>query len=94
MPNILATLTRNGVLDTDAPLRLWLNAVGLFVPKEHSPDMEEALALAIDSTVGAYDAQYGALARALKTQLVSEDRKLQLRFPQRVTSMAQIVGAP
>lgn len=90
--NVLASLARNGVLDADTALQLWRNAVDLFVPKEQSPDMKDALALAIDRGVSAYDAQYVALAAALNTQLVSEDKKLQRRFPERVASMEQIVG--
>lgn len=92
MINVLGTLTRNEVLDREAALQLWRNALDLFAAREQQPDMEQALALAVDHGVSVYDAQYVTLAVALDTHLVSEDKKLQHRFPQRVVSMSQLVG--
>jgi len=37
------------------------------------------------------DAQYADLGLRLDTRLVSEDKKLRHRFPQRVVSMSQLV---
>ena len=50
-------------------------------------------ALAVEHGISVYDAQYVALAMALDTRLVSEDKKLRHRFPQRVVSMSQLVGS-
>jgi hypothetical protein len=51
--------------------------------------MEKAITLAIRHGVSGYDAQYMALAEALGILLISEDKKLQRAFPQRVISLAQ-----
>jgi len=91
MISVLGTLTRNEVLDREAAVRLWRNALDLFAAGEQQPDMEQALALAIDHGISVYDAQYVTLAMALDTRLVSEDKKLRHRFPQRVVSMSQLV---
>ena len=92
MINVLGTLTRNEVLDLGAAVQLWRNALDLFAAGEQQPDMEQALALAVDRGISVYDAQYVTLAMALDTQLVSEDKKLRRRFPERVVSMSQQVG--
>jgi predicted nucleic acid-binding protein len=49
--------------------------------------MEQALSLAIEHRISAYDAQYVALAVSMGATLVSEDRKLQRLLPERVASM-------
>ena len=91
--NVLGTLTRNEVLDLEAAVQLWRNALDLFAAGEQQPDMEQALALAVDRGISVYDAQYVTLAVALDTRLVSEDKKLRRRFPERVVSMSQLVGS-
>ncbi|MFP4607436.1 MAG: type II toxin-antitoxin system VapC family toxin [Thiohalospira sp.] len=88
MLNILATMTRNDVLDGRSAGTLWHNALGLFTPREQQPAMDQALEIAIEHGISAYDAQYVTLAMGLDTLLVSEDRKLQQRLPHRVLSMA------
>lgn len=92
MLNVLATLTRQDVLDGSAALTVWRNAVALLNTREQQPDMEQALALAIERRISAYDAQYVTLAVALDTQLISEDRKLQRQLSERVISMADFAG--
>ncbi|GAB6044219.1 type II toxin-antitoxin system VapC family toxin [Endothiovibrio diazotrophicus] len=92
MINVLGTLTRNEVLDLGAATQLWRNALDLFAAGELQPDMEQALSLAVDRGISVYDAQYVTLAMALDTRLVSEDRKLRQRLPERVVSMGQLVG--
>ncbi|HYW77634.1 MAG TPA: type II toxin-antitoxin system VapC family toxin [Gammaproteobacteria bacterium] len=92
MLNVLATLARNDVLDRASALRAWRNALDLLAAGEQQPDMEEVFALALAHGISAYDAQYVALAMALDTVLVSEDRKLQQRFPQRVVAMSRMAG--
>lgn len=92
--NVLATLTRQDVLDGAAALTVWRNALSLFASREHPPDLERALALAISHGISAYDAQYVAVAEGLDVALVSEDRKLQRLLPGRVLSMADFTGGP
>lgn len=93
MLNVLATLTRQDVLDKAAALTVWRNALDLIGTRERQPPMETALALAIAQGVSAYDAQYVALAESLGVPLVSEDRKLYLTFPDRVVSLSQFLAS-
>lgn len=86
--NVLATLTRQDVLDTPSALTVWRNALALLGAREQQPDMEHALLLAIKHGISAYDAQYVALAASLGVTLVSEDKKLQRLLSDRVISMA------
>jgi predicted nucleic acid-binding protein len=90
--NVLATLTRQQVLDQDGALTLWRNALGLLGSREQQPDMEQALSLAIGQRISAYDAQYVALAIACAVPLISEDKKLQRQLPEQVMSMERFVG--
>lgn len=89
MLNVLATLTRQDVLDAPSALTVWRNALDLLGTRERQPDMEDALALAIKHNISAYDSQYVALAASLSVLLVSEDQKLRRLLPDRVVSMAQ-----
>ena len=90
MLNVLATLTRQDVLDVSSALTVWRNALGLLEMREQQPDMENALALAVDHRISAYDAQYVELATSLGVLLVSEDKKLQRLFPKMVFSLAKM----
>jgi predicted nucleic acid-binding protein len=87
MLNVLATLTRQGVLDVHGALAVWRNALAFLGSREQQADMEQALSLAIEHRISAYDAQYVALAVSMGATLVSEDRKLQRLLPERVASM-------
>ena len=90
MLNVLATLTRQDVLDVSSALTVWRNALGLLEMREQQPDMENALALAVDHRISAYDAQSVELATSLGVLLVSEDKKLQRLFPKMVFSLAKM----
>ncbi|MFZ5557575.1 MAG: type II toxin-antitoxin system VapC family toxin [Pseudomonadota bacterium] len=79
--HVLATFAREGGATTAEAQRLWQQGIELFGPGEESVDMEAALALAIANRISAYDAQYIALARQLRTVCVSEDRRLLGTFP-------------
>jgi predicted nucleic acid-binding protein len=87
--NVLATLTRQEVLERDAAFQVWHRALGLFSHRERQPDMEQALSLSIEQGISSYDAQYVVLARELDILLVSEDKKLQRILPNHVISLAQ-----
>jgi predicted nucleic acid-binding protein len=93
MLNVLATLTRQDVLNTSSALTVWRNALTLLGSREQRPDMEYALSLAIEHGISAYDAQYVALAASLGIQLVSEDKKLQRVLPDRAVSMTDVTAS-
>jgi len=90
--NVLATLTRQVVVEQDSALLIWRHAVDLLAHREQQPNMEHALLLAIEHGISAYDAQYVALARELGVSLVSEDKKLQRLLPDQVVSLARSVA--
>ena len=73
-------------------MALWRRGVELLGPREQSVDMESALVLATENRVSAYDAQYIALARRLRTVCVTEDQRLLGTFPT-LTRTMQAFGA-
>jgi len=79
--NILATFAREGGATIAEAQTLWRRGVELFGPREVNVDMESALVLAAEKGSSAYDAQYVALARQLRTVCVTEDRRLLRKFP-------------
>ena len=89
MLNVLATLTRQDMLDVSSALKVWRNAIALLGTREQQPDMEHSLSLAIEHGISAYDSQYVALAASLGVSLVSEDGKLQRLLPDQVVAMTR-----
>jgi len=79
--NVLATFAREGGATVAEARTIWRRGVELFGPREQNMDMESALVLATENRVSAYDAQYIALARQLRTVCVTEDRRLLRMFP-------------
>ena len=90
--NVLATFAREGGATVAEARTLWRRAVELFGPREQSVDMELALALATENRIGAYGAQYIALARQLRTLCITEDQRLLKTFPT-LTRAMQAFGA-
>jgi predicted nucleic acid-binding protein len=93
MLNVLATLTRQDVLEASSAPTVWRNALTLLSSHEQQPDMERALLLAIEHRISAYDAQYLELAASYGVPLVSEDKKLQRMLPNRAFSMADFAAS-
>ncbi len=85
--NVLATFARNGGATTAEVLSLWRRGVEWLVPLEQGVDMESALVLAAGNRISAYDAQYIALARQLRTVCVTEDQRLLKTFPSLTRTM-------
>lgn len=85
--NVLATLTRRDFLDEANAVVLWERALALFAAREVGPDMVRALRLAVSLGISAYDAQYAALAEALESMLVTEDKRLRSVLPGRAVSL-------
>ena len=85
--NVLATLVRAGGATLADGRGLWRLGIEGFGQREEDLDMDEALALAAEHRVSAYDAQYLVLARRLRTVCVTDDRRLQQLFPQLARGM-------
>ncbi len=89
--NVLVSYVRHGGAQSNAMVQLWRQAVTLFRQADREIDWERALWLAIDRNISAYDAQYLALAEALDTFCVTQDKKLLQAFPQRACSLEQFL---
>ncbi len=90
--NVLATYVRTGGATAGDAVAIWRQAIALLGGEEEQPSMEQALLLAAEHQISAYDAQYVALALTHKLPLISEDRVLQRKFPEVVCSLQEYCG--
>jgi predicted nucleic acid-binding protein len=74
--NVLWFLVERSVLTRDQAVDAWYFAVDLLGSSELDVDGESVLLTAISRGISAYDAQFVALASALGTTLVTEDRRV------------------
>ncbi|MBK7614074.1 MAG: type II toxin-antitoxin system VapC family toxin [Burkholderiales bacterium] len=79
--NILAGYVRRKTLTFEQACSLQAEAEGLLAGAEFEVDSESVLELVRDSDCSAYDCEFVALAKQLKTRLVTEDKKLLKAFP-------------
>ena len=93
MLNVIATLTRGKQIEVADSYVLWNNAIKMFAPKEHNPNLVNALTLAIEKNISAYDAQYITLAKELGVYCVTEDTRLLKKFPDLTISMKKFRDA-
>ena len=90
--NVLATAMRaRGMAMKDATVAL-TQAQSVVEPGLHAAGHQEALALAAQFRVSAYDARYLVVARDLGQKLVTEDAKLRAAAPKLTQSLAAAVG--
>ena len=87
--NVLAAYVHSGGTAADDAVAIWRRAIALLGSEEEQPPMEQALLLAAEQQISAYDAQYVALAHTHKLPLISENRALQLKFPEIVLSLQE-----
>ena len=90
--NVLFGYVRSRQLSTaeaEAALRLARQSLRA---GEHLVEDEAVLALATASRCSAYDCEYAALASALGTVLVTEDKALRNAFPRLCRSLAEMLG--
>lgn len=85
--NVLASYLRFDHVQPERLALAWQSANVLFADSARQPDMLNALRLAGERNVSAYDAQYLALAQSLSLPLVTEDRKLRQAAPDLTLSM-------
>lgn len=84
--NILASVGRRGTARFDDLNFLWARAHAL-LSAEQAVDPLDALRLAVNHRITAYDAQYIALAHKLGVLCVTEDKGLLKAFPRAALSM-------
>jgi len=85
--NVLATLVKQGGATIADALNLWRQAQALLAHCEKDINLDEALVLAADTGISAYDAQYLALAQTLNCPLVTEDKRLVQKFPDKAMTI-------
>jgi predicted nucleic acid-binding protein len=92
LTNVLATAMRTRHMAMkDATIAL-TQAQGVVEPGLHGANHHEALAVAAQFKVSAYDARYLVVARDLGVKLVTEDAKLRAAAPKFTQSLADVVG--
>jgi len=93
--SVLAVSIQAGVLTERQARTAWRTATGLVGTAEEEPDPMAVLGLAVAKGISAYDAQFVALAQMLDTMLVTGDRKLVARCPNRAISIDRFAaGGP
>lgn len=92
--NVLATFVRHGGGKIGDAEQIWQTAVRLFRPREREVNAFDALRLAGQHNISAYDAQYIVLAQALGVICVTEDPKLASKFPTLTQSMQKFLDRP
>jgi predicted nucleic acid-binding protein len=89
--NVCATYQRAGGLSREECLALLGTGVALLSGREVDIDPGTAVGIAMDLDLSAYDAQYVAVALALKGVLVTEDRLVLARAPAVARALADYV---
>ncbi len=85
--NVLATYVRSGALRQAQGIKLLADARGVMTTL-HTIANDRALQAAIEFKISAYDARFIALARQLRTKLVTEDTRLRSAVPSLTMSLA------
>ncbi len=79
--NVLATLVRATLLDSEDALAVWFGATSLFRGKEHEPAGQSVLAAALRYRLSTYDAHFVVVAEDLDSTLVTGDQKILAACP-------------
>lgn len=85
--NILTTYTRTGALTREQGAKLLAEAETLLPPLP-SVSHQEAYEAAVEFGISAYDAKFIAIARHMKSKLVTEDAKLRKAVPAWTVSLS------
>lgn len=78
--NVLSTHVRHGILTIPQAKTAWTYSNRILGQTTYEVDMENALQLAVEQNISAYDAQFVTLAKKLGCPLITEDKKLQNTF--------------
>jgi predicted nucleic acid-binding protein len=88
--NVLAAYIRRGMAVSRAK-RLMSDALQTLEKREILPPYEKVLDLITESNYTAYNCEFVALANELNVQLVTADKQLLTRFPERTISLEEFV---
>jgi predicted nucleic acid-binding protein len=92
LANVLATAMRTRRMSMNDATAVLAQSFGVIEPGLHRADHHEALAMAAQFRVSAYDARYLVVARDLGVKLVTEDARLRGAAPKLTQSLADAVG--
>lgn len=84
----MALYLRQGFLELEIAKRIMQEAEVLMFGKEFEIQSEKIIDLVKQSRCSAYDCEYVALARQLKINLVTADRKILAEFPSIAISLS------
>lgn len=90
--NILATLSRRGMIDPEVALMVMEEAERFMDENEYMVDSTEVLALCSRSPCSAYDCEFVALARQLRIPLVTLDQEILAAFPENAVALEEFIG--
>lgn len=87
--NVLVTFGRHGVMTASECEDVWKTVEPYLVLRERPVDMSAALALALERSLTAYDAQFVTLAQTLGVRCLTEDRALLRECPEVAVSLEE-----
>jgi predicted nucleic acid-binding protein len=89
--NLLCGYLRRGEMDIEKAREVITDATDSLKGGEHTVSDHAVLALVAQSRCTAYDCEFAALAEALGTVLVTEDKALLTAFPKLCRSLTQML---
>jgi len=89
--NILAKGLWARQFATDGALHVWRVVMARIADNEHDPSPDRVIELSSIYRITAYDANFIALAMEMDVPCVTEDRELQIKFPDIAVSMANFI---
>lgn len=90
--SVLCGYLRRGLINLGQAGEIMLSAVETLKGGEHAVGDRAVLALVTKSECSAYDCEFVALAEALDTVLVTEDRQVRRAFPDRCRSLDEFIN--
>jgi len=92
MRKVLGVYIRQKAITLEQAYRIQTSAETLLADREFDIPSHEVLRLVSLSTCSAYDCEFVALARQLRTKLVTADQKVLKAFPETAVSLAAAIA--
>lgn len=92
--NLLSTSTRLGRMRNHEAIGLLTDLTSLMTKRLHRVPHSDALAIANQYGVTAYDARFLAMAQSVDQKLITEDAKLRAAAPSLTQSIVQALSRP
>jgi predicted nucleic acid-binding protein len=94
--NVIALYLRKGLMRLDDALRVVAEAELMMAGREYTVDSPEVLQVVQESGLSAYDSEFVALAKRLRSDVVTTDDRILKAYPTTAFSLEQFTspGAP